>query len=62
MSGYAHRHLLGTRGLTAAEITDLLDRANRYAEINRTPDKKHAILSGRTVVNLFYENSSYNFV
>jgi aspartate carbamoyltransferase catalytic subunit len=58
MPGYAHRHLLGTRGLAAAEITDLLDRADRYAEINRTPDKKLSILAGRTVINLFYENST----
>lgn len=56
--GYAHRHLLGTRGLSAAEIADLLDRADRYADKNRTPDKKSSILAGRTVVNLFYENST----
>ncbi len=56
--GYAHRHLLGTRGLSAAEIADLLDRADRYADKNRTPDKKSSVLAGRTVVNLFYENST----
>jgi len=55
---YAHRHLLSTRGLTAEEITDLLDLADKYAESNASPDKKLSKLAGRTVVNLFYENST----
>ncbi len=56
--GYTHRHLLGTQSLTAAEVTDLLDRADRYVTINRSPEKKLAVLAGRTVINLFYENST----
>lgn len=55
---YAQRHLLGTRSLTAPEITDLLDRADRYVAVNRSAEKKLAVLAGRTVVNLFYENST----
>ncbi len=55
---FAQRHLLGTRSLTAPEITALLDRADRYAAVNRSADKKLSVLTGRTVVNLFYENST----
>jgi len=56
--GFAHRHLLGTQSLTPAEIADLLDRAEGYIEINRSANKKLDVLAGRTVVNLFYENST----
>jgi len=52
------RHLLGTEGMKAAEIVALLDRADHYADINRSPDKKSAILRGRTIINLFFENST----
>jgi aspartate carbamoyltransferase catalytic subunit len=55
---FAQRHLLGTRSLTAPEITDLLDRADRYVAVNRSANKKLDVLAGRTVVNLFYENST----
>ncbi len=55
---YTHRHLLGTQGMTAEQITELLDRANHFAETNASSNKKHDILTGRTVVNLFYENST----
>ncbi len=55
---YAHPHLLGIEGLTAAEITAFLDVADGYVEKNRAADKKHPILRGRTVINLFFENST----
>jgi len=57
-SGFTQRHLLGTRTLSAPEIIDLLDRADRYVAVNRSPEKKLSVLTGRTVVNLFYENST----
>ncbi|MGE4528332.1 MAG: aspartate carbamoyltransferase catalytic subunit [Rhodospirillaceae bacterium] len=57
-TGFTQRHLLGTRTLSAVEIVDLLDRADRYVAVNRSPEKKLSVLSGRTVVNLFYENST----
>ncbi|MBN2751924.1 MAG: aspartate carbamoyltransferase catalytic subunit [Rhodospirillaceae bacterium] len=57
-SGFAQRHLLGTRALSSTEITDLLNRADHYVAINRSPEKKLSVLAGRTVINLFYENST----
>jgi len=56
--GFPHRHLLGIEGLNPLEITALLDRAESYVEQNRQADKKRDILSGRTLVNLFYEDST----
>lgn len=51
-------HLLGIEGLSAAEITGLLDLAEGYVTQNRAIDKKSALLRGRTQINLFFENST----
>jgi aspartate carbamoyltransferase catalytic subunit len=51
-------HLLGIEGLSAAEITALLDLADSYVTLNRAADKKSAVLKGRTLINLFFENST----
>jgi aspartate carbamoyltransferase catalytic subunit len=55
---FPHRHLLGIEGLSAADILALLDLAEGYVEQNRQDDKKRSVLRGRTVVNLFFENST----
>jgi aspartate carbamoyltransferase catalytic subunit len=53
-----HRHLLGIEGLSAADITGLLDLSEEYVELNRQVDKKRTSLRGRTQINLFFENST----
>jgi aspartate carbamoyltransferase catalytic subunit len=55
---YPHRHLLGIEGLSPDEITFLLDLADSYVQQNRGQDKKSTILRGRTLINLFFENST----
>ncbi|MCF8482483.1 MAG: aspartate carbamoyltransferase catalytic subunit [Rhodospirillum sp.] len=55
---YRHRHLLGIEGLVPIEVTALLDRAEIYAQRNRSPDKFSEEMRGRTVINLFFENST----
>jgi aspartate carbamoyltransferase catalytic subunit len=55
---YPHRHLLGIEGLSPDEITFLLDLADSYVQQNREQDKKSTILRGRTLINLFFENST----
>jgi len=57
-AAFPYRHLLATQGLKAQEITALLDLADGYVEQNRRPEKKSALLRGRTVINLFFENST----
>jgi aspartate carbamoyltransferase catalytic subunit len=55
---FPHRHLLGIEGLSPDDITQLLDRAESYIEQNRQADKKQSLLRGRTIINLFFENST----
>ena len=55
---FPHRHLLGIQGLTPLEIGLLLDLSDGYVERNRAVDKKTSSLRGRTVINLFFENST----
>ena len=55
---FPFRHLLGIEGLSAGHIELLLDRSETYVELNRKADKKSASLRGRTVINLFFENST----
>jgi aspartate carbamoyltransferase catalytic subunit len=55
---FAQRHLLGIRGLSAEEITHVLDTAESFREINAREIKKVPTLRGRTVINLFFEPST----
>jgi len=55
---FPHRHLLGIAGLGADEISFLIDRAEAYVGQNRQVDKKRSLLRGRTIINLFFENST----
>ncbi len=57
-SNFTHRHLLGIEGLSPIEITALLDTAERYVDQNRQANKKSELLQGRTVINLFFEDST----
>ena len=52
------RHLLDTRDLTAAEAIALLDTADSMGEVGRREVKKLPTMRGRTVVNLFFEDST----
>ena len=51
-------HLLGIEGLSAPEITALLDLAETYVALNRSAEKKTGLLKGRTLINLFFEAST----
>ena len=55
---FPKRHLLTCEGLTAKEINSLLDLADKAADQNRQINKKREILRGRTLINLFFENST----
>ncbi|MGE4221488.1 MAG: aspartate carbamoyltransferase catalytic subunit [Alphaproteobacteria bacterium] len=55
---FPYRHLLGIEGLPPEPITLLLDLADSYVEQSRQPDKKSDVLRGRTLINLFFENST----
>jgi aspartate carbamoyltransferase catalytic subunit len=55
---WTHRHLLGIEGLSAADITYVLDRAEETWKLSQQDVKKGASLRGKTVVNLFFESST----
>jgi aspartate carbamoyltransferase catalytic subunit len=55
---FAQRNLLGIRGLSAEEISHVLDAAETFREINAREIKKVPTLRGRTVINLFFEPST----
>ena len=55
---FPHRHLLGIRDLSPADIEFLLDRADEAVAISRRHEKKTSSLRGRTQINLFYEAST----
>lgn len=52
-----HRHLLGIEGLSSSRISQLLDRAEKHLDIEKSNGKDKP-LRGKTVVNLFFENST----
>ncbi|MBP02633.1 MAG: aspartate carbamoyltransferase catalytic subunit [Rhodospirillaceae bacterium] len=51
-------HLLGIEGLSPLQINRLLDLSDPYVEMNREQKNSSNILNGKTVVNLFFENST----
>lgn len=52
------RHLLGLHGVPKEDIQLILDTAVTFREVLERPIKKVPTLQGKTVVNLFYENST----
>lgn len=53
------RHLLSTQDLTAPEATELLDEAERFEQaLTGREVRKLPTLRGRTVMTVFYENST----
>jgi len=55
---YPHRHLLAIEGLHPPEITGLLDLAESYVLLNRSGKTQRDLLRGRTLINLFFEDST----
>ncbi|MBU3715705.1 MAG: aspartate carbamoyltransferase catalytic subunit [Candidatus Nanopelagicaceae bacterium] len=53
-----NRHLLSINDLSKEEAINLLDTAAELARVTETPVKKLPTLRGRTIVNLFFEDST----
>jgi aspartate carbamoyltransferase catalytic subunit len=56
--GLSSRHLLGLDGMPRQDIETILDAAVSFKEILGRPIKKVPTLQGKTIVNLFFENST----
>jgi aspartate carbamoyltransferase catalytic subunit len=55
---YPFRHLLAVEGLEPPYIATLLDLAESYALLNRQGKTQRDLLKGRTLINLFFEDST----
>jgi aspartate carbamoyltransferase catalytic subunit len=54
----SNRHLLGLNGVPKEDIQLILDTARTFREVLERPIKKVPTLQGKTIVNLFYEDST----
>lgn len=52
------KHFLTTEGLGSNILTQILDTAESFADINKKSIKKVPLLRGKTIVNLFFEPST----
>ncbi|MFA7564290.1 MAG: aspartate carbamoyltransferase catalytic subunit [Candidatus Neomarinimicrobiota bacterium] len=52
------RHLLGMEGVPRDDISTILDTAFSFREVLERPIKRVPTLQGKTIVNLFFENST----
>ena len=55
---FPDRHFIGVDKLSRPDADALLDLADAFVGLNRRLDKKLGLLRGRTLVNLFFENST----
>jgi aspartate carbamoyltransferase catalytic subunit len=55
---WKRRHLLGLEELSAEEMTLLLDQAERFRTVLTQGSRNIPLLTGKTCVNLFFENST----
>ncbi|MFI8666464.1 aspartate carbamoyltransferase catalytic subunit [Qipengyuania sp. NPDC077410] len=55
---FPHRDLIGIGQLERHEILFLLDEAEQWVRLNRQASKHENLLSGLTVINAFFENST----
>ena len=53
-----NRHLLSIHDVSAEDVIRILDTAESFREVGTRVIKKVPALRGRTIVNLFYENST----
>lgn len=54
----AKKDLINLSDLTVDEIWEVLHTAQEMKQVLTREDKKHPVLRGRSVINLFYENST----
>jgi len=55
---FPRRHFLSAGDLNAPQATDLLDLAEAFVAFNRQTSRSLDLLKGRTLMNLFFENST----
>lgn len=52
------RHLLGIEGMSRETAISILEAASSFLEVTRRPIRKVSTLRGKTILNMFFENST----
>jgi aspartate carbamoyltransferase catalytic subunit len=52
------KHLLTIKDLSVKDIENILKLSEKYATLNKKQNKATSLLKGRTLINLFFENST----
>jgi aspartate carbamoyltransferase catalytic subunit len=52
------KHFLSIEGLSKPLLTEILDTAESFASVSEQQVKKFPLLRGKTIINLFFENST----
>ncbi|HCR85566.1 MAG TPA: aspartate carbamoyltransferase catalytic subunit [Alphaproteobacteria bacterium] len=55
---FKHKHLLDIKTLSRSDIEHILSLSEKYIKQPNKPIKKSNILEGKTLINLFFENST----
>ncbi|ASM37453.1 aspartate carbamoyltransferase catalytic subunit [Campylobacter sputorum] len=55
---YTQKDLISTQNLTKEDIFSFLNLADKFKNLNKQPNKKDNLLVGKTVINVFFENST----
>ena len=58
MTQFQHKHLISIEDLSVEDITLILDTANTYADHNRNGKEVLTTMRGKTIINVFFENST----
>jgi aspartate carbamoyltransferase catalytic subunit len=58
MTNEFDRHLLAIEGMSPQVIEELLDEAESHVLLNRSTQSQRDVLRGRTLINLFFEDST----
>jgi aspartate carbamoyltransferase catalytic subunit len=58
MTTLNRKHLLGLEGYSAEELNLILETTESFKEVSERPVRKVPALRGKTIVNLFFENST----
>ena len=53
-----NKHLLGLKDFPSEDIKTIIDTSFSFKEVLNRPIKKVPSLQGKTIVNLFFENST----
>ncbi len=52
------KHLIGLEDFPISDLNKIIDTSFKFKEILSTPERKISLLKDKTIVNMFFENST----